>query len=394
MAKRKASRWASEAAMQALVRFGPELSGLKALQRTAEADYKQSVRSAHGTSAGIINAVDVARPQVASIYTKAGRQASQAYGVTSQDMASLGPVANSIRAAASLEQQGTQARLAESGASSLTDLAQRRVAAKSGEQWAVTSAHDKLVTDLTKVLQRKQDLLGEKGAFTALTESQLTDAARKRAADLTKQRRALAQQERSSIRSSGIDPATGKPIPGGKLDPKAKKGTGGPGGDGWASQAAQAAAADKIAAAKHWAAQLKSVGLGRHDVARSLLTGQKAKNVPLHDDNGRPLYWKAGEKGNEKGDKTGEPKTHTLPELPKIDSELYLSVALDAAYDGHISARNQKLLHDRGIKIGPLGLKTRGQWDVEERKRKRGQRTPAGQAGTLAGILGAALLGN
>jgi hypothetical protein len=352
MAKRKASRWASEAAMQALVRFGPELSGLKALQRTAEADYKQSVRSAHGTSAGIINAVDVARPQVASIYTKAGRQASQAYGVTSQDMASLGPVANSIRAAASLEQQGTQARLAESGASSLTDLAQRRVAAKSGEQWAVTSAHDKLVTDLTKVLQRKQDLLGEKGAFTALTESQL------------------------------------------KLDPKAKKGTGGPGGDGWASQAAQAAAADKIAAAKHWAAQLKSVGLGRHDVARSLLTGQKAKNVPLHDDNGRPLYWKAGEKGNEKGDKTGEPKTHTLPELPKIDSELYLSVALDAAYDGHISARNQKLLHDRGIKIGPLGLKTRGQWDVEERKRKRGQRTPAGQAGTLAGILGAALLGN
>jgi hypothetical protein len=97
MARRRTSRWASEAALQSLVRFGPELSGLKALQRTAESDYKQSVRSAHGTSAGIINAVDVARPQVANIYTKAGTQASQAYGVTSQDMASLGPVANSIR---------------------------------------------------------------------------------------------------------------------------------------------------------------------------------------------------------------------------------------------------------------------------------------------------------
>jgi hypothetical protein len=384
MARRRTSRWASEAALQSLVRFGPELSGLKALQRTAESDYKQSVRSAHGTSAGIINAVDVARPQVANIYTKAGTQASQAYGVTSQDMASLGPVANSIRAAASLEQQGTQARLAESRASSLTDLAQRRVAAKSGEQWAVTSAHDKLVSDLTKVLQRKQDLLGEKGAFTALTESQLTDAARKRASDLRRQRLTLAQQERSSIRSSGIDPNTGKPIPGGKLDPKAKKNKGGPGGEGWASQEAQAGASDKIGEAKRWAARLKEAGLNRHEVAGALLSGREAKDIPLHDPNtGKAIF-----------NKDGTPKTRSLPGLPKIDSELYLSVALDAAYDGHISARNQKLLHDRGIKIGPLGIKTRGQWDVEERKRKRGQRTPAGQAGTLAGILGAALFGN
>jgi hypothetical protein len=48
----------SQAQLQALVRFGPEQSGLKAAQREAKSTYRTTVRQADATSAGIQYAVD------------------------------------------------------------------------------------------------------------------------------------------------------------------------------------------------------------------------------------------------------------------------------------------------------------------------------------------------
>ena len=50
------------------------------------------------------------------------------------------------------------------------------------------------------------------------------------------------------------------------------------------------------------------------------------------------------------------------PGLPKIEDQLYLSAALDMAYDKHLSRRNQKLLHQNQIQIAPLGVTTYQEW--------------------------------
>jgi hypothetical protein len=70
---------------------------------------------------------------------------------------------------------------------------------------------------LEKVFERKQSLAQEKGAFTALTTQQLEEAARKEANHVRALNNArLGQSERNSVRTSGFDPNTGLPMPGGK----------------------------------------------------------------------------------------------------------------------------------------------------------------------------------
>jgi hypothetical protein len=78
MAKHKRqSRWMTQAALQALVRFGPEQSGLKAARRDAESAYKTTVKQADATSAGIQYAVGKVRPKVQHNYDAAGLQAAR-----------------------------------------------------------------------------------------------------------------------------------------------------------------------------------------------------------------------------------------------------------------------------------------------------------------------------
>src|SRR5215213_2577465 len=95
---RKRNRFTRQAALEALVRFGPELSGLKELQREAIAAYRTGVRQAHGTSRGIVGAVDQARPGVRRIYDDAGISASRHANMLTGDIGNLPGVANSIRA--------------------------------------------------------------------------------------------------------------------------------------------------------------------------------------------------------------------------------------------------------------------------------------------------------
>ncbi len=229
MARR--SRWAREAALQALVRFGPEQSGLKALERSAISQARTSVKTARGSAQTIIGEVDRARPQVKRAYDQAGlRAARAAHEISDPVVGGLGPAAGSLKAAAALEMSGLQGRLAESRAGAVTELSNRRVQAQQGAQFAISNARSELTGALEKIFARQQDLRREKGAFTAATVGELAEAARDRAQQVKiegmgnrtserNSRRSQEQQERNSLRSAGIDPATGRPIKGGKLDP-------------------------------------------------------------------------------------------------------------------------------------------------------------------------------
>jgi hypothetical protein len=77
----------------------------------------------------------------------------------------------------------------------------------------------------------------------------------------------------------------------------------------------------------------------------------------------------------------GTQKTRTIPGVEKAKSQLLLVAALDMAYDGHLSRKTQKLLHDRKLQIGQLGdLTTFGEWlktpEGQEWRRKQAGRQP------------------
>jgi hypothetical protein len=181
-------------------------------------------------------------PQTRKAYDEAGLAAARtAHSVV--DPALKGLPQNSLSAAVKIEQADYRRNLQESKAAELADLGSRRVSAREGAAFAVTNAASVRNSDLAKYNARYQALRQEKGAFEALTTATLTDDARQRRqqlriamAGLRQQdrtsRRSARQSERNSIRSSGIDPNTGKIIPNGPLDPKAKaKAKGGPTGE-------------------------------------------------------------------------------------------------------------------------------------------------------------------
>lgn len=341
MAKKRKSRFASEAALQSLVRFGPETSGLRELQREAESELATRVAQAHGSARGLEFAIGQARPQVAQTYDQAGlTQAALNQTLIGHDLAGLGNVADSIKAGAALEAASMGGRLNEAKSAALTDLSQRRVQARQGEQFAVQNAQDQFVDSVVKILQRKQDLAREKGAFTASTTGQLREVAQNRADKLTIAREGNQQSERNSKRSAGIDPDTGNPIPGGKLDPKQK-------GPKLQTPQQHTAVADKVSQGMQALATLDPHKAERHEQAQLLVTGVKSMDV--YDPTS----------GKKKISSAGTPVQ--TPEVPGIGG-LLASVAADMYYDGHVSRKNQQRLNQARLSVRKLGLTSYGDW--------------------------------
>jgi hypothetical protein len=395
--RRRPSRWASEAALQALIRFGPEESGLQALKQEARGTYRQTVRGARGAARGIVGEVKAVTPQTRKAYDEAGLAAARtAHSVV--DPALKGLPQNSLSAAVKIEQADYRRNLQESKAAELADLGSRRVSAREGAAFAVTNAASVRNSDLAKYNARYQALRQEKGAFTALTEATLADDARQRRqqlriamAGLRQQdrtsRRSARQSERNSIRSSGIDPNTGKIIPNGPLDPKAKaKAKGGPTGEQYLNW--QTSIEDISAAAK----RLKNakdrngrpLNLSRAQIVDKLSAGRPAQQVLTATKN-----WGSFRKGDQlpagltPQEKKALGATNiALGAIKPYPADLRMSAALDIALFGHLTPATQKRLHRAGFNLKRLGLRTYGQY----RSSLRNNATEQGiRAGRLAG---------
>lgn len=361
MAKRRRSnRWASQAAQLRLVRYGPEESGLNELMRQAQGDYKTGLAQARGNAEGTIATIDEAIPGVRDIYERAGLTQARAATTFAGDAGNLAP-GSPLAAAASLEQQVGVRHLNEAQSAALTGLQNQRVAAKAGKTFAANKARSDFLETVAKVLQRKQDLAAEEGAFTASTAQQLMQADLDRQQQLDIANARLTQSERSSLRSAGIDPDTGKPIKGGELDPNAPryKDKGRGGRSGGATNEQIGAAQDAVQEALGWARRLQGQGLDRGDVAAALSAGREAADVPLHDPRtGKPVY-----------NADGTPKTKKRAAVPKSKSQLLLSAALDVVYRGYVSPEVRRKLHARGLTLRDLGLPSARDANYEARVR-------------------------
>lgn len=335
-------RYRQQAADLSLVRFGPEISALTALLRDAQSTRDTRLRQAVNARDAGVSAALSAIPAVHQAYAGAAGQVTPAF-------------VNG----GGIEASALQARMGESEALATSQLQDRRVAAVQGAGAARGQILREYAQDTGKIYDRARDLKRESGAFKSSTIMDLLGADAKAAADVARQTRDLTQSERNSIRSSGQDPDKPlpgggyAPIPGGRLDPKAKN------TKKWATPTQQAAASDTLGVAFTEAKSLiaDSPGITRQKAATLLLQGADDipdKEIPVYD----PVT------GKKRIDpKTGLAVTKTVPGVKgvkQIKSQLLVSAALDLAFDGHLSRRTQDLLHKRGIKINPLGVRTYG----------------------------------
>lgn len=358
---RRMGQWASEAARQALIRYGPEISGLNELMRQATSDYHQGLAQARGNAQGTISTIDQAIPGVRDIYENAGLTQAKAASTFEGDAGKLAP-GSPLAAAAALEQSVGVRHLNEAQASALTDLQTQRTAARSGQTFASSKARQDFLSSVGQILARRQDLAREEGAFTTSTAQQLMQASLDRQQQLDIANARLTQSDRNSLRSAGIDPDTGQAIKNGPLDPNSPryKGRGRGGKDGRASQTQIGSAQDATQEAVGWARRLQQTGLSRADVAAALSGGRDATDVPLHDPaTGKPLF-----------NPDGTPKTKRRGGIPKAKSQLLLSAALDQVFNGYVSDEARRKLHRRGIYLTDLGLMNARDY------RRRHQRPP------------------
>ena len=321
---RRQSRWMSDAALQALVRFGPEESGLRAAERVALGTYGSTVAGAEATRKGITKSIAYARPKVTKSYDEAGLQFARARDVAAPAVAA-GPA--STQAAVAAEQAAFTSRLGEQEANTLTEFDQRRVDAVAGAAYAKRGARETLASDLAKLFERKQDIAREKGAFTVATAGQLRRAAQQRADTLANQEAGRAQSERNSLRSSGDRPGHGQADPGRAAGPEGEAGQEGP--DSRRRTKHLRVAADdrgdrRTPRRSTWARCRGSTIVGK-------LKKGRTQQTSLVDKNGDPRRG-CGRRA------AGGAQKVTLPAMPtSAKADLRMSAALDIALDGHLS---------------------------------------------------------
>jgi hypothetical protein len=362
MAKKKTrargSRFADDAALQAIVRYEPEESGLKALAQQARADYGVSVRQAQTTGDLTLQAAREAIPSVANIYDRAGLDQAKTASLVSPELAALsGPGAATLQRGGALEVAQQLGNLRSAKAAALEDLNTRAVAARQGQQYGILNARQKFSADMAKILGQSQSLQRQKGAFTASTINSLLQSslerqlsarnnARSTRASRANSARSATQSERNSIRSSGIDPDTGKPIPGGKLDPAAKK----------PKHGSVTATGKKLAPSGEHLKVRDNIAQG----VRALRTLDPERNIAGWGPNGRlieqgqdPITFHDPTTGKPIILPNGAPKVS--PKIPAI-GHIPARVALDLYYHGGITADTKRLLADAGYSVRQLGL--------------------------------------
>jgi hypothetical protein len=381
MAKRK-STWASEAAQSALLRYAPQLRALTELQQEAKSTYKTGVAQARGNADATVAAVRGAQRETRGFYDQAGLDQARTASIVSQDIGglSLNP---DLRAAVGLEQADASSRVSSGRAQALSGLSQQGVAAKAGGQYASNKAYDDLVTALQKIGTQRQGILSDQGTFTATEQARLNREAKANALRVKLENMGNSQSERNSLRSSGIDPDTGKPIPGGKLDPAAKKAklhgkvsaTGKPLNTG----DAHATARDKIQQGLAALGTLDPDRTDRHETAPLLVGGHKSQE--LYDTVPAPTA--ANPKATKQVRRVKGGIALSTPDIPGVGQ--WATIAADVYYDGHLSRANQKILADNGYSIRSLGLPTYAQWRKSHPRPRRAASNYYGGAGAGSG---------
>lgn len=327
MASRRAMRRALEQAqIDADLQISPQLAALGQLLRSKRSEYINTRHVNASNARGISEAAHQAAASTAQVYGGPNPQAPAQGSV----LAAL------LQSAGTPEGKAAYDRAVQEYGQTQSMFNTQALRAEVGRQYGNRQARQQYLSDRGEIQQSAQDLAAQSGQLQAAGLNKILDAMAQRGLTRRQQnisaansRRSTSQSERNSIRSSGIDPDTGKPIPGGKLDPSKTAS-----GFKEASPSDFRTASQQIEYYRTWAQRYKNA---KKPQPRSAAAEAFLQGVPANADIGRPA-------------------------INPAKDPAYVSAALDLVYDGHLSRKTQQRLNDRGIRVKKLKVPTYGDY--------------------------------
>lgn len=188
----RASRWASQAALDALLRFNPQEQALREQIKEAQGTYNTAVRAGRLGARETQRSVQRALPQLQQAYSAADAASKPGVTLVSQALAALPPQEQQYRANQASYGATFAAQLAAARADAQRIMLERGTRAAEGAQFGQTTAAGNLASTLQTILGRKQSLAGERGAFAQADLEKLEKEAEKMAQSETQSKRTAA----------------------------------------------------------------------------------------------------------------------------------------------------------------------------------------------------------
>lgn len=328
-------QWASQAKINALLRYSPQREALANLTQEARSQYESSIKGAESSGRLTSQAVEAAKPQVSGVYDRAQASTGGTQSQLAAALAALGPAATGFKAAAATTGAAGQEKEARERASAESGLEAQDVAAKEAPAFARTLANQQLATSLSKIFSSTQNVASNEGAATASELGKLEDEAEGRAVtergqNLSSQSSAAGRSQKAAEHQEDL-----------ALKRDALVGSGAK----YLAQSKQTAAASTVREIEKEARALHGAGLGRSQLLSELTNAHPGTNVVKRDESGKPIKNSKGEVQYEKA-----------PAL-KAHDDLLTEAALDSVLGyGRVSRATLAKLHAAGYSVTALGL--------------------------------------
>jgi hypothetical protein len=327
---------------QQKLKYDPQVNAVRDLYGQAKDQYVSDITAAQGAAQSAVKFAKQELPKVRKIYSGATNAAEAAQQDVQTAFGNVGAAADVFKAATAREQGGQLGRIAEASARARTDLKERQASALAGKSLAYKQAQGDYSKTRGSLSQKLIDIAGEQGNYLDATLGSLRNA---RQANKTKVNVAnIGAKSRESVAAANA-------------------------GSREKVAAANRDAADRRAAAKETKSNRRP-GSERGKLSDDVNAAFSfaSKNVPKAGVRfGLPRPKMAdillhGQVVEKNGDLNSA--------IPKF-GQLAASIALDMAYDGHVSRANAARLHDLGYKVSDI---------ANSRSFNDWRKTPAGRA--------------
>jgi hypothetical protein len=167
---------ASQAALQADLKFSPEASALGQLLMQTRRDFRQQVRQERGIAGAVSRSAKKAIPGMQHDYSQALATQSGAQSRLDAQLAPLSSIADDIKAASAREAAGQRTRIGEAEASAVGELRSRRSQAQASAQYNIQNARREFVQNKGDIASKILEVARQRGEFTSATLGQLKQA--------------------------------------------------------------------------------------------------------------------------------------------------------------------------------------------------------------------------
>jgi hypothetical protein len=314
---------------QALVdlEFDPQFRQIRDLWGQTRSQYLNDLSAARNRARATQQVARTSQPKTAGFFDAAKKDLKGTNQTVDQAIAAVGPgtpsgLSGLIQTAMARERGAAQNRVSTEKASALTDLEKKITGAEAGKTLAYTTAKGNLLNQRKDLTQKLQDLSGDRGnKMTALLGEMVGARSEANAQSRAAANKRLTSGPYRGLTQGQVDSMSAQDLR--DYEKQNEKDTGKGKGKGRATNDQIRQLSDDFKAALQFAKDYSAQKAPRPQAADDLLRGRVPK------------------------------KGESFDPTPKF-GQLPASLALDMAYDGHISRANAQRLHKLGYKVNDL----------------------------------------